>query len=341
MKKAFLLSMDAIIAVGLLFLLAAFLASLSGSFSSPELEYQRLYYTGKDAMNILETAKFSAVSDLMPVNFTADCNITEADMNKTILDVLGYLWARNSTVLNECAENLTRETLNLTLPSGFGYEILIDGVSIYSEGLPGSHVSRLNSIVSGYELGKPVSGYFASAYISRMSRSTSSYVYFGGYEGDGNITKILRLPEDANVTRAYMEANVGDNFTLYINGNGIGPLYTTPQNFTAGNWTLCSDFASCDAYFDPGNNTLKPSPLHTLKRPARQQLRRRRLHKGNVQHEQARHNGHIQRLQRDAPRQLLVPRDKRGDKHLFRADDTGAAPRHVALRPLQQQHPGQ
>ncbi len=248
--------MDAIIAVGLLFIMASLLAVMSTSYSSPELDYQKLYYTGKDAMNVIERGHFSAVADLMPVNFTEDCNITEADMNKSILDVIGYLWAQNSTSYNQCAENLTRDVLNLTLPKSFGYEVMIDGVSIYKEGEPKSHLSRLHTIVSGYELGKPVSGYFASAYIARMARSTSSYVYFGGYEGDGNITKTFKLPDDANVTNAYFEANMGNNFTLYINGNAIGPLYISPENFTADNWTLCSDFASCDAYFLKGGNAM-------------------------------------------------------------------------------------
>ncbi len=256
MKRAFLLSMDAIIAVGILFIIASFVTTLTITHTSPELEYQRLYYTGKDAMNVLERANLSAIIDMMPENFTTDCNISDADLEKSILDALGYLWAQNSTELNECAENLTREMLNATLPEGFGYEVLIDDVSLYTEGGTQNYLSRLHTIVSGYELGKPVSGYFASAYISRMSRSTSSYIYFGGYEGDGNVTKKVTLPDDAKVTEVYMEANTGTNFTLYVNGNNVGSFSSTPANFTADNWTICSDFASCDAIFDPDDNVI-------------------------------------------------------------------------------------
>ncbi len=256
MGRAFLLSMDAIIAVGILFLLASFITALSTTRYSPELQYQRLYYTGKDAMNVLERAKLSAVMDLMPENFTADCNITDSDMEKTILDALGYMWAQNSTLLNECAENLTREVLNRTLPKGFGYEILIDDKSIYSTGDGQSYLSRLHTIVSGYELGKPVSGYFSSAYIARFAKNTSSYAYFGGYEGDGNITKILTLPTDSNVTSAYIEANIGNDFDVFVNGNHLGPFASQPSNFTAGNWTLCSSFAACCPIFNRGDNVI-------------------------------------------------------------------------------------
>lgn len=238
MRKAFLLSMDAVVAVGILFILAAFIAGLSAKHASPEIEYQRLYYAGKDAMNVMERVPFSAVSGMLYANFTQDCNVTDADMNRTVIDVLGHLWAQNSTALNGCAENLTDELLGQLLPEGFGYEVLMDGASIHSEGSPGSYVSRLNTIVSGYELGRPVFGYFASAYLARIARSTSSYVYFGGYEGDGNITKMLTLPDDANVTFAYLEANIGDNFTLYVNGNAIGPFTANPANFSAQNWKI-------------------------------------------------------------------------------------------------------
>ncbi len=254
MRRAFLLSMDAIVAIGLIFLLASFVIALSATHSSPELEYQRFYYSGKDVMTVLEKARVSSVMDLMPENFTEDCNISDDDMEKSILDALGYMWAQNSTQMSECAENLTRGVLNRTLPKGFGYEVLIDDVSIYKQGEVNGYLSRLHTIVSGYELGKPVSGYFASAYIARMARSTSSYVYFGGYEGDGNITKVFTLPDDANVTEAYMEANIGYNFTLYVNGNDLGEFYSRTANFTANNWTLCSGYASCGSIFNKGGN---------------------------------------------------------------------------------------
>jgi hypothetical protein len=256
MKRAFLLSLDALVAVSLLLMLTAFLSSISLSYSSPELEYQRFYYAGKDVMNDLEIAKLSAVMEFMTNNFTGDCNITEEDMEKTILDVLGYLWAQNSTVLNECAENLTREIFNRTLPSSYGYEVLIDDISIYKHGSPTNYLSRLSTIVSGYELGKPVSGYFGSAYISRMAKNTSAYVYFGGYEGDGNITKTANLPADANITSVYMEMSIGNNFTLWVNGKNEGYYSPTMYNMSADNWTVCTDTASC-GNFTTGENTIE------------------------------------------------------------------------------------
>ncbi len=256
MKRAFVFSLDALAAVGLLFVLTAFLSSLSISYSTPELRYQALYYTGKDAMNVLETAKLSSVIDLLSENYTDNCNITGDDMDKTILDVLGYLWVQNNTVLNQCAENLTNETLGMMLGPSLGYEVLIGGVNITTKGTLGEYVSRLHTIVSGYELGKPVSGYLASAYISRMAKSTSGFIYFGGYEGDGNITKVITLPDDANVTEAYLELNAGNNFTLWVNANYEGFYAPTGNNMSADSWTVCNDVVSC-GNFSAGNNTVE------------------------------------------------------------------------------------
>ncbi|MBN2331102.1 MAG: hypothetical protein JXC85_04755, partial [Candidatus Aenigmarchaeota archaeon] len=254
--RAFLLSMDAFVAVGLLLLLTAFMSGISVSYSSPEIEYQRFYYVGRDVISTLEKAKLTAVIEFMPENFTADCNMSDADMDKSILDALGFLWAQNSTSLNECALNLTKELLDRTIPVKYGYEVLIDGTEIYKKGTEGSYLSRLHTIVSGYELGKPVSGYFASAYVSRMAKETFSYFDFGGYVGDGNITRNVFLPSDANVTYAYMEANMGSNFTLYMNGILVGQFNKTKTNLTASNWTLCTDYTDCHVYFKQGNNTM-------------------------------------------------------------------------------------
>ena len=256
MMKAFILSLDALAAIGLLFVLIGYLASISLSFSSPELRYQRLYYAGKDVINILEKAKYRSVSGYMPAGFGSDCNISGGDLDKTLLDVLGYLWAQNSTKLNVCAENLTDAVLNMTLGEELGYEVLLGGTTITSRGAPGEYVSRLHTIVSGYELGMPVSGFMASAYVSRMSKSTSSYVYFGGYEGDGNVTKKISLPDDAGVTKAYLEANIGSNFSIFVNGVKVGDFLSYPLNLMAGNWTLCTDSAGCAAYFQSGENIM-------------------------------------------------------------------------------------
>ncbi len=254
MKKAFLLSLDAIAAITLLFVISLFLAGLSFTYASPELRYQRYYYAGKDLANILEETRIKAVSDIVNLG---DYGLGEDDMNRTILDVIGSFWAEGNI---SYARNLTKEIFeNVMNRTGLSYEIMFDGDSIYSSGEYSDFLSRLSTIVSGYEKTKPVNGYLAKVYLTKVSKSNSYFSYFGGYVGDGNVTKIIMLPSDVNVTNFYMEMNVGNNFTLYINGNFSGNYEKTKVNFSADNWTVCSvtiNPAYC-SYFTGGNNTVE------------------------------------------------------------------------------------
>jgi len=249
-----LFSLDAIAAVTLLMMVLVFLAGMSFVYSSPELRYQRYYYAGKDVSNVLEQTKIQSLSGM--VNFSA-YGLDQKDMNRTILDVIGSFWAEGNRSM---AENVTRDVLgNMLKETGLSYEISFNNDSIYSSQPEYSDfVARLSTVVSGYEKTKPVNGYMAKVYVTKVSKTSLDFVYFGGYEGDGNITKVITLPVDANVTNVYMEMNAGNNFTLYINGNFSGQYIKTTANFSANNWTVCSatnpEYCS---YFTNGDNTIQ------------------------------------------------------------------------------------
>jgi len=218
--RAFLLSTDAIIAVGLLFLLGIMIASISLTPRFPYLSYQRLYANARDTINIIEYARMSSIRDMPVVQQYLSLGIlSEEDMNKTILDVIGALWARGNITQ---AGNLTKAVLDALLPSKYGYEVLMDNIVLTKRGNQSGTVARLATIVSGYSIGKPVSGYVASAYLSRFSKINNAYLYFGGYVGDGNINATLSLPADAIPLAAYIEVSAGSDFQLYINGNYAG-----------------------------------------------------------------------------------------------------------------------
>lgn len=255
MKKGVLLSLDALAAISLLLIVSLFLAGMSFTYSSSELRYQRYYYAGKDLANILEETKIQAVSDIVNLN---DYGLGEDDVNRTILDVIGSFWAEGN---QSYAENLTEEIFESILNgTGLSYEILFDSESIYSSQPDYSDfLARLSTIVSGYEKTRPVNGYMAKVYPTKVSKSNSYFLYFGGYVGDGNITKNVTLPVDANVTNVYMEMNVGNNFTLYVNGNSLGTYIKSAVNFSADNWTVCSQSVnpSYCSYFTGGNNSLE------------------------------------------------------------------------------------
>ena len=98
MKRGFLLSLDAILAITLLLTISLFLAGMSFNYSTTEIRYQRYYYVGKDLANVIEESKISAVSDV--VNLSA-YDLDQEDMNRSILDVIGSFWAEGNASLRK------------------------------------------------------------------------------------------------------------------------------------------------------------------------------------------------------------------------------------------------
>jgi hypothetical protein len=254
MKRGFLLSLDALIAITLLLTVSLFLAGLSFTYASPEIRYQRYYYAGKDLTNVLEKTKMGALSDMINLS---KYYLNQDDMNRTILDVIGSFWAEGNT---SYARNLTNDIFEkVTGRTGLNYEVSFNGESIYaSAGNYSDFLARLSTIVSGYEKTRPVNGYLAKVYMAKVGKTNSEFIYFGGYEGDGNLTKVIALPVDVNVTSAYLELNAGNNFTLYVNGNFSGTYAKVSSNFSSDNWSVCSppNPAYCH-YFAAGDNVIR------------------------------------------------------------------------------------
>ena len=254
MKHGFLLSLDAIVAITLLLTVSLFLAGISFTYSTPELRYQRYYYAGKDIVALFQEAKMSSVSDVVDL---AKYNLTQEEMNRTILDVIGSFWAGGNMSV---ASNLTMDIFSEVLGNtGLNYEVSFNDETIYASNESYSDfIARLSTVVSGYEKTKPVNGYLAKVYVTKVSKTNSEFIYFGGYEGDGNITKVITLPVDVNVTGAYLEMNVGSDFMLYINDQPAGTYSKNAANFSADNWTICSKAnpAYC-SYFAAGQNIIQ------------------------------------------------------------------------------------
>jgi len=252
--KGFVFSLDAIIVLGLVLTLAFFLAALSFTYSSPELRYQRMYYTGKDLINVMESVRLEAFRGGPVVQDYLNKGILiEDDMNKTLLDVIGSFWAEGN--ITE-ARNLTNSTFAEILNgTSLDYQLLIDNDLIHEKNTTAAnYLARLSLIVSGYDIGKPVSGYSARIKLSKVNRIASSYVYFGGYLGDGNISVNFTLPEFDNIISADMEMSAGSGFSLYINGN-FADTYTknAANNISADKWSIDSSYLQ---YFSVGSNTL-------------------------------------------------------------------------------------
>ncbi|NIO23335.1 MAG: hypothetical protein GTN38_04915, partial [Candidatus Aenigmarchaeota archaeon] len=212
MKKGFLLSLDTMIAISVLLLLAIFLAGISFTYYYPELKYQRLYLAGKDVMMVMEKIKIQDLQDLQTVQECLNKSILgQEDLNKTLLEIIGAFWATGNQTYQDYASNLTEEAFNQTLPEKLNYEILIGGTSIYRSGSNNaSFLSRLSTIVSGYELGKPVSGWVARAWATKIRKNTTEVFPFPT-EGAGNRGGKLEIWK-----KFYLNTTQIINGTLYV-----------------------------------------------------------------------------------------------------------------------------
>ncbi|MBS3100563.1 hypothetical protein J4204_00335, partial [Candidatus Woesearchaeota archaeon] len=176
--------------------------------------------------------------------------------NNSILEQIGELWADDKLNLSY---NLTKNLSEEIIPDNFGFSVLVNGEEIYSrnKSVKRALVSS-RKIITGIAKAKPTEGFTARVLLTGIkSKKTNAYAYFGGYEGDGNLTKRLVLPKDiASFNSSYLEVDAGATFNLYIN-NAFSGTYVKGSsgggNMLADKWNISDVYL---ANFVPGTNTI-------------------------------------------------------------------------------------
>ena len=245
-KKGLIFSAD--IAIGLLILLTILFSS-QYLFSVPEAYsekfYEQMNLVSADLLNSLTELKVYEASNLSPTiaNLISTNYLTEDELDISVFNLILSLWAQgddeNNETKKELAKNITREIISSigNFSQNFNLSILAYNTTLYGNYsiLPKTkNIVSAALVESSYGLGKPKYGYMARAYLTDIDKEDSSYLYFGGFVGQGNITATLKLPSDANIISAYLEAYAGASFEIYINGNLSGSFTpTTFSNFSA------------------------------------------------------------------------------------------------------------
>jgi hypothetical protein len=260
-KKGIFFSLDALIAAILILSVTLFISY----FYFDKKETSQPVYFSSDLISLLSNIKLNEFDDLEVKAFIEDNNIE--DLNRTILEqVLRFQI--------EGEEEKATELLNLTLeglvPDYYKVGVWIEDYEapIYSTG-PQNAVDLISAkeMISGLEKNRTVEGTATRVFLSNINeRTTASYVYFGGYEGEGNISKKIFLPDViTSVASAYFELDSGSNFSLYVNGifsgyyNISGPGVLQVQmnqsyltNFHAGENNLLIIFNGSNKYIGGG-----------------------------------------------------------------------------------------
>ena len=249
-KRGVFFTLDSLLASGIV-IVAVLLMS---QFYIVEQQKVNVNYASQDLIKVFSSLTMQESSNAYVKNLTSSGIIT--NVNNSVLEQVGEFWAEDNIDL---ARNLTKNLTEDILPKNYGFSLLVNGEIIYSRN---SSVKRSlvssRKLISGIAKAKPTQGFTARVLLSGIkSKKTTSYAYFGGYEGDGNITKKLTLPNDViSFNSSYLEVDAGGNFNLYINGFLSGS-YTKGSggggSMLADKWNLSNAYL---ANFRAGENTI-------------------------------------------------------------------------------------
>ncbi len=180
-------------------------------------------------------------------------NTTTLNPNDSVLYTIAYLW-----VLNDSRTQNLSHVLDAVTPPRTSLALTLGGTTLYNRTVntTGRIVGVSQQQITGLDKGKPVAGTSSSAYLLKLSnKETSSYAFFGGFVGQGNITVKLALPSDFNSSRISaltLALDTPKSFELRINGQHCADLDPVQPNMTPDVWNV----SSCDNLLQAGNNSV-------------------------------------------------------------------------------------
>ncbi|MFP4045778.1 MAG: VWA domain-containing protein [Candidatus Aenigmatarchaeota archaeon] len=227
-KKGIFFSLDAILAI---VILISVVGGLGLYYTvTPQLKYSSLHSSSEDAMTVLSTAR---VGD---TGLRNKSYVQEEDYNKTVLQLIGTLWVSGET---ERAKNVTSQFMENTTDSC--WKLTFSNTTIEkSEGdCSQEEVVSAARVVSGYNESKRDEGYITRGFLSEAdSKLEKSYIFFGGYVGDGNITKNITLRDLDEIYNMTMELDAGSDFDLVVNDEYSGSYQVSEGNMSADRWNV-------------------------------------------------------------------------------------------------------
>ncbi|MFP4634119.1 MAG: vWA domain-containing protein [Candidatus Aenigmatarchaeota archaeon] len=196
---------------------------------TPELEYRDKHTEAEDLMSFLSNTKAGEVEGIEEY-------VDEDDEDKSLLELVGSYWAGGSGD-RSAAKNILETSLEGR--TGRCWEMEFGNETAGSGCEEGDTVSVASRIASGYVAEEEPEGYVARGHLKDAeSRLENSYAFFGGYVGDGDITKNITLENKDEVQNVSMEMDAGGNFTLFLNGNKSGEYVPEKGELRADRWTV-------------------------------------------------------------------------------------------------------
>jgi hypothetical protein len=242
-RKGFFFTFDALLAsvilLGMLMLITRYYMSSH--------ETTHISYLSQDLVSALNTLKVGEVQNSWIAGKISEGNIT--NLNYSITEQMGQFWAEGQAGL---ANELCEEMVQGLVEANFGYSILINGEEICGIDKENTQtVVSSRKMVSGIDKFKPVNGIVAQAHLTSIgSKKYSSYAYFGGFAGQGNISVFIDdIPSGAILQEMMIELDAGSDFELFINKNKCNGTFEAAEgNMTAEKF----DISGCLGYLMTG-----------------------------------------------------------------------------------------
>ncbi len=248
-RRGIVLTLDAIIAFGIMTVIISSLVFIRIEAKSPYLASQQLHSLSEDILTVLSNSKLKDVVDQSLLDaYIANGVLNQSDLDEKTLEVVGALWAGEK---DDEAKNITKNILDGFVPSNIGYQLIIDDNDVYNSsdtGRPQEQESDIKissrRIVSGYKKYMPVSGFVARAWATKITKTVTKLIpmnlvwgeysdqryWYNGYAPQeirdqdewAIMQKNFTIPTDANISYAYMQLALDNDYTkVFINGETV------------------------------------------------------------------------------------------------------------------------
>ncbi len=238
-KKAIFFSADALIALGIILIIII--------VAYPLLELTNFKTNvHEDTIKVLSSLKIGEIDNNQVKGWINSSLIN--DTNKYIVEQIGEFYVNDPAKARALAQIILDETQSVD-----NMGIWYDGVLLASKNVTSyENATKVNvarqtiSGIGGLQEGS-VTGYSARAYLTKNIQT--SYFYFGGYDGDGNISILINY--NGTILNASMELAINDNFNLFLNGLNIANYSKSPNETTPVKYSILTN------NFAQGTNTLE------------------------------------------------------------------------------------
>lgn len=254
-KKGFYFTMDALFAsVLIVAVIVIFLKYDVHESEAPSIESLSM-----DVGSVLDELKIGEINSSWIQEMIANGTISDAD--KSVLSMLGEFRVTNHTTNRSYSHELLASlVLEDVLSNRFGVGIFMEGYDepLYIQNNSGDTlVVSFKKMISGIKKDAPVVGGSSSAYIRKIADLTrSSYAYFGGFVGQGDLTVFLQIPANASIVESIVvELDASSEFLLEINGQQCNSSLVT-EEFTPSVMNMTPDLWVLNHCLDLINNGL-------------------------------------------------------------------------------------